>query len=105
MKRVFKIGEVVWYEEDHERGWGKVGLINGSDIIKDRPCSDVAGDFLTIIKEGCKSEIDCSPSNVYQVAQDKFFRGEPVVYEHHDEVDYPLYCPAEDENCYYSELD
>lgn len=105
MKRVFHIGEVVWYEEDHERGWGKVGLINRSDKYPDYPCSDEAGDILTIIKEDCKSEIECLPSNVYQVAQDKTFRGEPVVYEHNDERDYPFYCPAEGESCYYFELD
>ena len=105
MKRVFHIGEVVWYTEDHESGWGTVGLINRSDWFPEYPCADESEDILTIIKEGCKSEIECLPSNVYQVAQGKTFRGEPVVYEHNVEIDYPFYCPAEDENCYYIELD
>ena len=105
MKRVFKIGEVVWYESDHECGWGKVGLINCSEEFKDYPCSDDNGDILTIIKEGCKSEIEVLASQCYQVAQNKFFRGEPVVYEHNEEVIYPLYCPAEGEYVYYIELD
>lgn len=104
MKRVFKIDEVVFYDEDHERGWGKVGLIDRSDMFPEYPCSDDAGDILTIEKEG-GGEIECSPSNVYQVAKDRFFRGEPVVWDHNEEIDYPFYCPAEDENCYYCELD
>lgn len=105
MKRVFHIGEVVWYTEDHESGWGTVGLINRSDTFPEYPCADESEDILTIIKEGCKSEIECLPSNVYQLAEGKMFRGEPVVYEHNVEIDYPFYCPAEDENCYYCELD
>lgn len=104
MKRVFKIGEVVWYSEDHECGWGKVGLINRSDEFPEYNCSDEGGDILTIEKE-CGGEIECSPSNVYQVAQNRFFRGEPVVWDHNEEIDYPFYCPAEDENCYYCELE
>lgn len=104
MKRVFKIGEVVWYSEDHECGWGKVGLIDRSDEFPEYNCSDEGGDILTIEKEG-GGEIECRPSNVYQVAQDRFFRGEPVVWDHNEEIGYPFYCPAEDENCYYCELD
>lgn len=105
MRRVFKIDEVVWYEADHERGWGKVGLINRTDKFKDYPCADESEDVLTIIKEGCRSEIEVLPSQCFQIAPDKTFRGEPVVYEHNVEIDYPFYCPAEDENCYYFELD
>ena len=105
MKRVFKIDEVVWYEDDYERGWGKVVLINRSDNYPDYPCSDDAGDILTIQKEGCKSEIETTPSRVYHPALGKTFRGEQVVYEHNEEIDYPFYCPSEDENCYYFELD
>ena len=105
MKRVFKIDEVVWYCEDHETGWGKVGLINRSDSYPDYPCSDENDDILTIIKEGCRSEIECSPSNVYQLAEGKTFHEKPVVYEHDVEIEYPFFCPAENENCYYCELD
>lgn len=105
MKRVFRIGEVVFYEDDHERGWGKIVLINHTDTHKEDICSDYNGDIITIQKEGCNSEIETTPSHIYQVAQDRFFRGEPVVWEHNEEFDYPFYCPAEDENCYYFELD
>lgn len=105
MKRVFHIGERVFFMEDYEIGWGTIGLINRSDKYPDYPCSDDAGDILTIIKDGSKSEIECSPSNVFQVADGKTFRGEEVVYEHNEEMDYPFYCPEEDENCYYFELD
>ena len=105
MKRVFRIDEVVWYTDDHETGWGKIVLINGEDKYRDYPCSDSAGDILTIQKEGCRSEIETSPSHVFQIAEGKFFRGEQCVYENEEELDYPLYCPAEDENCYYFECD
>ena len=104
MKRVFKIGEVVFFEDDYMRGWGKVGLINRTDKYPELPCSDDSGDILTIIKDD-GGEIETTPNCVYQVAQDKFFRGEPICWEHHNESDYPFYCPAEDENCFYFELD
>jgi len=105
MKRVFKIDEVVWYNADHEQGWGKIGLINRSDAFEDYPCSDENDDILTIIKEGCKSEIEVAPSQCYQVAQGKTFYGEPVVYEHDVDLDYPFYCPARQVNVFHCELD
>ena len=105
MKRVFRIGEVVWYCADDERGWGKIGLINRTDTYTDYPCADDSGDILTVTKEGGTGEIEVLPSQCYHVAEGKFFKGEPVVYEHSEWIGYPLYCPAEDENCYYCELD
>lgn len=94
MKRVFKIDEVVWFEDDHMGGWGKVGLINRSDTFPEYPCSDDSGDILTIEKES-GGEIETTPSCVYQVAEGRTFRGEPVVWEHNEEIDYPFYCPSE----------
>ena len=105
MRRVFTIGEVVFYEDDDERGWGKIVLINGTNAHKEEICSDDDGDIITIQKEGCKSEIETTPSRVYQVAQDRFFQGEPVVWEHNVGIDYPFYCPARGENCYHFEVE
>lgn len=105
MKRVFRIGEVVFYDDDHESGWGKIVLINNSDEPGEDICSDYNGDILTIQKEGSRSEIETTPSRVYQVAQDRFFGGEPVVWVHDEEADYPFYCPGCDAGCFHEELD
>ena len=104
MKRVFKIDERVWYFEDHEHGWGRIGLVNGDDNYGEYICCDANGDILTIIKDS-GSEIECVPSNVFQIAPNRTFFGEPVVWEHTEEIDYPYYCPARDENCYNVEVE
>lgn len=104
MKRVFKLEERVWYTEDHECGWGRIGLINREDTYGEYNCSDANGDILTIIKDS-GSEIECVPSNVYQLAPGRTFFGEPVVWDHNEDIDYPYYCPAHDENCYAFELE
>lgn len=104
MKRVFTIGDRVWWADDYMWGWGTVGLINRSDEFPEYPVSDDAGDILTIEKDS-GGEIETTPSRVYQLAAGKTFRGKPVCWEHDEEIDYPFYCPDEDENCYYFELD
>lgn len=104
MKRIFKLNERVWYEDDNERGWGTIVLING-DEIKEEICSDDSGDILTIEKEGCNSTIETTPSRVYQIAEGRFFWGCPVVWEHNEGIDYPFYCPDRDENCYHFEVE
>ena len=105
MRRVFKIEEVVFYEDDYERGWGKVVLIKGERDYPEEVCSDDYGDIITIQKEGSDSEIETTPSHVYQVAPGRFFFGEPVVWEHNEGIDYPFYCPGRDENCYHFEVE
>lgn len=104
MKRVFKIDERVWFIEGHEYGWGRVSLINGTNEFGEYNCCDNLGDVLTIVKDS-GSEIECSPSNVYQLAERRMFHGHPVVWEHDEEIDYPYFCPDLDENCYTVELE
>lgn len=104
MKRVFKIDERVWYNEDYMCGWGRIGLINRSDEFGEYICSDYNDDIITVIKDS-GGEIECSPSNVYQLAERRTFKGEPVVWEHDQEIDYPYFCPALNENCYACELE
>lgn len=105
MKRRFKIGEVVFYDDDNERGWGKIVLINGTADYEEEICSEDGGDIITIQKEGCKSEIETTPDRVWQLAEDRFFWGERVVWEHLEGIDYPFYCPDRDENCYHFEVE
>lgn len=105
MKRVFTIGERVFYEDDHESGWGKIVLINGRANLGQDICSDDCGDIITIQKEGCRSEIETTPSHIYHVAQERTLYGNPVVWEHHEDIEYPFFCPALDEHCYHTELD
>ena len=104
MKRVFKIGEVVWFEDDHMNGWGKVGLINRSDKFPAYPCCDDAGDILTIVMDS-GGEIETTPSCVYQLAPGLTFFGKAVAWEHKEDIDYPFFCPDHYENCFYFELD
>ena len=104
-RRIFSIGETVFYEDDHERGWGKVILVNGEASYPQYICSYNAGDIITIQKEGCTSEIETTPDRVYQLAPGRSFWGNPVVWEHHEDIDYPFYCPARDENCYHFEVE
>lgn len=100
-RRVFTIGERVWYEQDHMTGWGKVGLINREDTFKQYNCD--VDDILTIEKDS-GGEIECWPDNVYQVAQGLTFFGLRVVWDHNSE-EYPLYCPEREENLYMIETE
>lgn len=104
MKRVFKIGERVWWNDDHMYGWGTIALINREETYKEYPCSDYNGDILTITKDS-GGEIETTPSRVYQEAYGYTFFGMPLVWEHDEEIDYPLYCPDRDENVYMCEVD
>ncbi len=105
MRRVFKIGETVWYEDDHERGWGKIVLINQTFKYKEDICSDDDGDIITIQKKGCKSEIETTPSRIWQVAKGRSFHGEKVCWEHTEGIDYPFYCPDSNINCFHFEVE
>lgn len=100
-KRVFTIGERVWYNMDHMTGWGTIGLINRSEMFKQYICDD--DDIITVEKDS-GGEIECWPSGVYQVAQGLTFFGHPVVWEHQSE-EYPLYCPERDENLWMVETE
>lgn len=85
-------------------GWGRIALINREETYKEYPCSDDAGDILTIKKDS-GGEIETTPSRVYSVAQGYTFFGLRLVWEHDEEIDYPLYCPARDENVFMCEVD
>ena len=103
MKRLFKIGQKVWYEEDYEKGWGVVILLSGTDAYKEDILDE--DDILTVQKEGCRSEIECTANHVYHLAKGRKFRGHRVVWEHFEGSPYPFYCPHEDENCYHEEVE
>ena len=107
MKRVFKINERVWFEDDHTSGWGILVLVNGEKTYPEYICSDDCGDILTIAKdEG--GEIETTPGRVYQMANGREFQGFPVVWEHSDEgalAEYSYYCPDLQVNCFQFEVD
>ncbi len=106
MRRIFTIGETVFYD-DHasKRGWGKIILINNSNMYKEEICSDNNGDTITIRKERSKKEVTLAPSQVYNLARGRKFWGNRVVWEHSVESNYPFYCPDRDENCYHFEVE
>lgn len=97
MKRLFRINERVWFNEDYTQGWGTVALINGNETFPEYICGD--DDIITVTKDS-GGEIECSPDNVYQVAKDIEYSGETVVWNHRDDGEYPLYCPEKDEFCF-----
>lgn len=100
-KRVFTIGERVWFDQDGTRGWGTLGLINREDTYKQYNCDE--DDILTVEKDD-GGEIECYPENVYQSAKNLTFFGHKVVWDHNI-GQYPLYCPARDENLYMVETE
>jgi len=102
MRRVFRIGERVWWEDDYMQGWGTVGLLNHQDTIKEDVLSDYDGSILLIEKDS-GGEIETTPSCVYQITQGVTFKGYPVVWDHRNDSDYPFYCPDLDENCFHHE--
>lgn len=104
MKRVFTIGEKVWYEDDHESGWATIILLNGSDTLKQDICHDDCGDILTLRKRS-GGEIETTPSRVWQKARGRRYKGYPVVWEHNTDIDFPFFCPDLREHCYHVELD
>ena len=66
MKRVFKIGERVWWEDDHMSGWGTIALVNGDDSYWEYAVGNL-GDIITITKD-TGGEIETTPNCVYQLA-------------------------------------
>ena len=103
------IGEMVADYENEK--WGYIVLINGKE--EDCLISDANRDAIVTLWdrpsiEEKTSEWETLAEDCYQVAEDKFFRGELVCKEHlRDEMTYkyPYWCPAEDENLYGCELD
>lgn len=103
------IGEMVADYENEK--WGYIVEINGKE--EDCLISDENRDYIVTLWdrptiEEKTSEWEALAEDCYQVAEDKFFRGELVCKEHlSDEMTskYPYWCPAENENLYGCELD
>lgn len=103
------IGEMV---ADYEnKKWGYIVEINGKEedcLISDENRDDIVTLWDRPTIEEKTSEWEALAEDCYQVAEDKFFRGELVCKEHlRDEMTskYPYWCPAENENLYGCELD
>ena len=100
-KRVFKLGERIW--DAHDEKWGTIiYLIHPSFKEKEDILSD---DNIVGYEQDGGGENEVFAEDVYQLAEGKTYQGEPVVWEHSEDIDYPLFCPAYGENYYYSELD
>jgi len=99
MKRPFTIGERVF--DSHDNRWGTILLIAGADHddCVDEDC------VITLKPDDSGGEDETLAAALYKIAPGKTFRGSPVCWEHCSEIDYPYYCPDEDENCYNFELD
>lgn len=102
MKRILKIGERIWWEDDHMNGWGTIALISGE---RDYPEYIVNDDEIVTIEKETGGEIEVTANRVYQLAPGRYFWGEEVVWEHHEDIDYPFFCPERYENCYHFEVE
>ncbi|MBO7509945.1 MAG: hypothetical protein J6T35_02070 [Bacteroidales bacterium] len=102
MKRVIKIDERVWWDDDHMNGWGTVALVGGCD---DRPEYIEGPDTIVTIAKDGGGEIETTVERIYHPAP-YTFHGYPCVWEHADtDDDYPLFCPEFYENCFFSECE
>lgn len=102
MKRIIKINERVWWDDDHMNGWGTVALVAGND---DRPEYIEGPDTIVTVAKDSGGEIETTVDRIYHLAP-YTFQGYPCVWEHADtEDDYPLFCPDRYENCFFFEAD
>lgn len=101
MKRIFKIDERVWFEDDHMNGWGTIALVGGERRYPEYPVSE---EVITIAKES-GGEIETTPDRVWQLSP-YAFQGYATCWEHNEtDDDYPLFCPERQENCFFFECD
>lgn len=99
MRRVFKINETIW--DDHDKRWGTIVLVNGQDRDD---VADLDG-IITYKPEEGEGETQITALECYQIAGERWLRGKAVCWEHNEEIDYPFYCPEEEENCYHFEVE
>lgn len=102
VKRLFTVGEKVWWEDDHMTGWGKVTDVN--QVAFNGKFLAGPDDIILITKEDNAGEIETTASHVYQLVTNALYKGNPVVWDHLDQ-EYPFYCPDAKENIDVEELD
>lgn len=105
-RRFFRIGERVFncdYHEEDNFDFGKILLINGK--AEDALVGE--DDIVTLAMEhnDFTGENECYGDNIYKICRSRTERnGVEVCFEHHKEIDYPYFVPANDENYYGIEL-
>lgn len=112
MKRILKLGEKVWIEDDGlnglrgdgcgQNGWGTIIGIDGDKEKAERPVRD---DTPVLVETSDKGLVMVDACIVYQLAP-YTFQGDQCCWEHNEmEDDYPLFCPERYENCFFFECD
>jgi len=101
-KRLFTVGEAVWWDDDHLSGWGTV-----TDVHQ----TPVGGKFLAgpdeiilIRKADGYGEIETTADRVYQIVNNRLYNGKAMVWDHAGDI-YPLYCPELNESIDADQLD
>ena len=102
MKRIIKINERVWWEDDHMNGWGTIALVAGEDS---KPEYIEGDDTIITIKKDTGGEIETTVDHIYQLAP-YTFQGAQCCWEFNEtQDDYPLFCPERYENCFFFECE
>ena len=91
MKRILKIGEPVWWQDDHMSGWGRIGLVNGTESFGEY---NVGPDDIITVCKSDGGEIETTYMHVFQLAPGRFFNEKPLVWDHFSE-DFDFWCPDE----------
>ena len=102
MKRVFSVGERIY--DAHDMKWGTIVYLCSK---KYKPNQDALAEDCIIgyvTDEFDDSSNETLARDAYKIAEGKLFHGEIVCWEHND-IDYPFFCPAREENVYHTELD
>lgn len=102
-KRIFTVGQIVFWADDHLSGWGKVTGV--------RQKTNHRGEFIarpdepiTVSKVDGYGEIETTADHLFQLVKGCTFRGKAVVWDHRSE-DNPFYCPDKKECLGYDDLD
>lgn len=93
MKRHFKEGETIFHHDcrnDDLRGFGKVL----EDIVVEND------DDIVLIKVNHSGETQAFAEDIYKISKNRVCAdcGCVVCVEHHEDIDYPYYCPDAEEN-------
>lgn len=101
MKRVFKVGQRIY--DDHDKRWGTIVFFPGNPESKVEVLAEDG--LITYKPDNSIGECETTALSAYHIAEGMRFHGCVVCWEHNENVDYPLYCPEREENCFLSEID
>lgn len=98
-ERQLKVGERV-YDVDNQVWVNILSFANGESILDDKD-----GESIVVVdNQEFDEAYEVHSAALYKVAENVFFKGHIVCYEHFESIDYPYFCPDLDENFYSIEV-